>query len=94
MTLPFYQGLTLGGILTTGSHGTGDRVLGTLGESLVSATLVNAKVGRRRARALLLCGAGTRGRPATRVQTSTQLLSWGHPDHRHSTPNPTLACGL
>lgn len=32
MTLPFYAGLTLGGILTTASHGTGDRVPSVLME--------------------------------------------------------------
>jgi hypothetical protein len=42
MTLPFYAGLTLGGILTTASHGTGDRTTSTLGDTVVEATWVDA----------------------------------------------------
>ena len=42
MTMPFFQGLTLGGILTSGSHGTGDRTNSALVDAIVSVTLVAA----------------------------------------------------
>jgi len=43
MTLPFYAGLTLGGILTTASHGTGDRMPSALIDAVLEATYVDAK---------------------------------------------------
>jgi FAD/FMN-containing dehydrogenase len=43
MTLPFYAGLTLGGILSTASHGTGDRVPSALVDMVVEVTWVDAQ---------------------------------------------------
>jgi FAD/FMN-containing dehydrogenase len=42
MTLPFFSGLTLGGILATASHGTGDRVASALVDMVVEAVWVDA----------------------------------------------------
>lgn len=42
MTLPFYSGLTLGGILATASHGTGDRTASALVDMVTEATWVDA----------------------------------------------------
>lgn len=42
MTLPFFQGLTLGGILATASHGTGDKVASALADMVVEAVWVDA----------------------------------------------------
>jgi FAD/FMN-containing dehydrogenase len=43
MTLPFYAGLTLGGILSTASHGTGDRLPSAFGDTVVEVTYVDAQ---------------------------------------------------
>jgi hypothetical protein len=44
-TLPAYAGLTLGGILATSSHGTGDMKPSTLIDTILEAVWVDAKVG-------------------------------------------------
>jgi FAD/FMN-containing dehydrogenase len=41
-TLPAYAGLTLGGVLSTSAHGSGDQATSSLCDTLISVTWVNA----------------------------------------------------
>jgi hypothetical protein len=67
-TLPAYAGLTLGGILATSSHGSGDMQPSTLIDTVVEVVWVDAKVRRQG------MGGGGRGRPAASAAAGAEWL--------------------